>query len=99
MAWSKDVWCVLSVIRLTEGLAPLVVLSIHRNKAEAQELVDRLTDNERWPTTTRLMKYTRYIRDLRAGDVLCCHRIDTIVNYFEREQNCDDIRKEIREAD
>lgn len=95
MAWSKDVWCVLSVIKLAEGSAPLVVLSIHRNKAEAQELVDRLSDDERWPTTTRLMKYTRYIRDLKEGDVLCCRKIDMIVNYFEREQNCDAIREEV----
>lgn len=94
MAWSKDVWCVLSVIKLAEESAPLVVLSIHRNKAEARELVDRLTDNERWPTTTRLMKYTRYIRDLREGDVLFCYEIDMIINYFERERNCDAIRKE-----
>lgn len=95
MAWSKDVWCVLSVIKLAEGSAPLVVLSIHRNKAEAQELVDRLSNDERWPTTTRLMKYTRYIRDLKEGDVLCCRKIDMIVNYFEREQNCDAIREEV----
>lgn len=95
MAWSKDVWCVLSVIKLAEGLAPLVVLSIHRNKAKAQELVNRLTDNERWPTTTRLMKYTRYIRDLKRGDVLCCHKIDTIINYFEMEQNCNAVGKEV----
>lgn len=95
MAWSKDVWCVLSVIKLAEGSAPLVVLSIHRNKAEAQELVDRLSNDERWPTTARLMKYTRYIRDLKEGDVLCCRKIDMIVNYFEREQNCDAIREEV----
>lgn len=95
MAWSKDVWCVLSAIKLTEGSAPLVVLSIHRNKVEAQELVDRLSDNERWPTTTRLMKYTRYIRDLKEGDVLCCRKIDMIVNYFERKRNRDAVRKEV----
>ena len=95
MAWSKDVWCVLSVIKLAEESAPLVVLSIHRNKAEAQELVSRLTDNKRWPTTARLMKYTRYIRDLKRGDVLCCHKIDMILNYFERDESSDAIRKEI----
>lgn len=95
MAWSKDVWCVLSAIKLTEGSAPLVVLSIHRNKAEALELIDRLTNDERWPTTTRLMKYTRYIRDIKRGDVLCCRKIDMIINYFEREQNCDVVRKEV----
>ena len=95
MAWSKDVWCVLSAIKLAEGSAPLVVLSIHRDKAEAQELVDRLTDSKRWPTTTRLMKYTRYIRDIKKGDILCCHKIDMIINYFERDRNCDAIRKEV----
>lgn len=95
MAWSKDVWCVLTAIKFADEFAQFVVLSIHRDKAEAQELVSRLSDNERWPTTTRLMKYTRYIRDLKEGDVLCCHRIDMIINYFEREQNCDAIRKEV----
>ena len=95
MAWSKDVWCVLSAIKLAEEPAPFVVLSIHRNKAEAQELVSRLTDNKRWPATTRMMKYTRYIRDLREGDVLCCYEINMIINYFEREQNCDVTRKEV----
>lgn len=95
MAWSKDVWCVLSAIKLAEESAPLVVLSIHRNQMEAQELVNRLTDNKRWPTTTRMMKYTRYIRDINRGDILCCHKIDMIINYFEREQNCDAVRKEI----
>lgn len=95
MAWSKDVWCVLSAIKFADRCTPFVVLSIHRDKAEAQRLANRLTDNERWPTTTRLMKYTRYIRDLKRGDVLCCHKIDMIINYFEREQNCDVVRKEI----
>ena len=95
MAWSKDVWCVLSITKLAEKSAPLVTLSIHRNKAEAQELVSRLTDNERWPTTTRLMKYTRYIRDLKRGDILCCHKIGMIINYFERDRNCGAVRKEV----
>lgn len=95
MAWSKDVWCVLSAIKLAKESAPLVVLSIHRNKVEARELVSRLTDNKRWPTTTRLMKYTRYIRDIKRGDVLCCHKIDVIVNYFERSENSDAVRKEV----
>ena len=95
MAWSKDVWCVLTVIKFSEEFTPFVVLSIHRNKAEAQELVSRLSNDERWPTITRLMKYTRYIRDLKEGDVLCCYEIDMIVNYFEREQNCDAVRKEV----
>ena len=94
MAWSKDTWCVLTVIKFADEFAPFVVLSIHRDKAEAQELVSRLTEDKRWPTTTRLMKYTRYIRDIKRSDVLCCHKIDMIINYFEREQNCNDIRKE-----
>lgn len=98
MAWSKDVWCVLTAIKFSDEFAPFVVLSIHRSKAEAQEFVNHSTDSERWSTTTRLMKYTRYIRDLKEGDVLCCYKIDMIINYFEREQNCDAIRKEIREA-
>lgn len=95
MAWSKDVWCVLTAIKFSDEFTPFIVLSIHRNKAEAQELVNRLTDSERWPTTTRLMKYTRYIRDLKRGDVLCCHKVDMIINYFEREQTCDVVRKEV----
>lgn len=95
MAWSKDVWCVLTVIKLTDEYAPFVVLSIHRNKAEAQELVCHLSRIERWPTITRMMKYTRYIRDLKEGDVLCCYKIDIIMNYFEREQNRDAVRKEV----
>lgn len=95
MAWSKDVWCVLSVIKFPGGYKPFVILSIHRNKDEAQRLADRLADNKRWPTTTRLMKYTRYIRDLKRGDVLCCHKIDMILNYFERGESGDAIRKEI----
>ena len=93
MAWSKDVWCVLTAIKFSDGCTPFVVLSIHPNKAEAQRLADRLTDNERWPTTARLMKYTRYIRDLKEGDVLCCHRINMILNYFERSSDRNDIRK------
>lgn len=99
MAWSKDVWCVLSVIKFDREFAPYVVLSIHRNKAEAKALANRLSDDERWPTTTRLMKYTRYIRDLGEGDVLCCHKINMILNYFERDMDNDAIREEIREAD
>lgn len=95
MAWSKDVWCVLTVIKFADEFAPFVVLSIHRDKAEAQELVSRLSNDERWPTITRLMKYTRYIRDLKEGDVLCCYKIDMIINYFERDRNCDAVRKEV----
>lgn len=95
MAWYKDVWCVLSVIHFEEQLKPYVVLSIHPNKAEAQSLVLRFSEDERWLTTTRLLKYTRYIRDLREGDVLCCHKIDMILNYFERELDSDAIREEV----
>lgn len=85
MAWSKDTWCVLSVIKFAEQAEPYVVLSIHPSKAEAQSLVLRFSEDGRWLTTTRLMKYTRYIRDLKEGDVLCCHKINMILNYFERE--------------
>ena len=95
MAWSKDVWCLLTVVELPDSVKPLVVLSIHRTKGEARTLSSRLVRNGRWPATTRLMKYTRYIRDLRAGDVLCCHKIDTILNYFEREHDNDAIREEV----
>lgn len=95
MAWSKNVWCVLTAIKFADEFAPFVVLSIHRDKAAAQELVSRLSDDERWPITTRMMKYTRHIRDLREGDVLCCHKIDMILNYFEREPDSDVIREEI----
>lgn len=95
MAWSKDVWCVLSIIKFEEQFEPYVVLSIHPSKAEAQSLVLRLSEDERWLTTARLMKYTRYIRDLKEGDVLCCHKINTILNYYERERNSDVVRKVI----
>ena len=93
MAWSKDVWCVMSAIKFDEGFRPVGVLSIHRTKREAEALVSDLTKNDRWPTTTRLMKYTRYIRDLKKGDVVCCHKIDIVLNYLERDR--DAIRKEI----
>ena len=93
MAWSKDVWCVVSAIKFNEGFRPVGVLSIHRTKREAETLASNLTKNNRWPTTTRLMKYTRYIRDLKKGDVVCCHKIDVILNYFERD--LDAIREEV----
>lgn len=95
MAWYKDVWCLLTVVELPDDVKPLVVLSIHRTKGEARTLSSRLVRNGRWPATTRLMKYTRYIRDLREGDVLCCHQIDMILNYFERELDSDAIREEV----
>lgn len=95
MAWYKDVWCLLTVVELPDDVKPLVVLSIHRTKGEARTLSSRLVRNGRWPATTRLMKYTRYIRDLRVGDVLCCHKIDMILNYFERELDSDAIREEV----
>ena len=92
MAWSKDVWCVLTAIKVDNDSLPIGVLSVHRTKADAEKLASNLVKNDRWPTTTRLMKYTRYIRDLRKGDVLCCHKIDVIMNYLERDQ--DAVRKE-----
>lgn len=93
MAWYKDVWCVVSAIKFNEGFRPVGVLSIHRTKQEAETLASNLTKNNRWPTTTRLMKYTRYIRDLKKGDVVCCHKIDIILNYFERD--LDAVREEV----
>lgn len=87
MAWSKDVWCVVSAIKFNEGFRPVGVLSIHRTKLEAEALVSNLTKNDRWPTTARLMKYTRYIRDLKKGDVVCCQKIDIVLNYLERDQD------------
>lgn len=93
MAWSKDVWCVVSAIKFNEGFHPVGVLSIHRTKREAEALVSNLTKNDRWPTTARLMKYTRYIRDLKKGDVVCCQKIDIVLNYLERDQ--DAVRQEV----
>ena len=93
MAWSKDVWCVMSAIKVDDVFWPVGVLSIHRTKQEAETLMLNLTKNDRWPTTARLMKYTRYIRDLKKGDVLCCHKIDVILNYLERD--LDAVRKEV----
>lgn len=93
MAWSRYTWCVLTVIKFDDSFEPYVVLSIHRTKEEAQALADDLSGEARWSTTTRLMKYTRYIRDLKKGDVLCCHKIDMILNYLERDHNA--ARKEI----
>ena len=87
MAWSKDVWCVVSSIKFDEGFRPVGVLSIHRTKQEAGTLVSNLTKNDRWPTTARLMKYTRYIRDLKKGDVVCCQKIDIVLNYLKRDQD------------
>lgn len=95
MAWSKDVWCLLTVIEIPDELKPLVVLSIHRTKEDARLLSSRLVRNGHWPATTRLMKYTRYIRDLKEGDVLCCHKIDIILNYFERELNNHAVGEEV----
>lgn len=98
MASYKDVWCVLSVIKFTEYFAPCVVLSVHQDKEHAQQLVDELSLDERWPTTARLIKYDRNIRGLKEGDILCGHKIDVIVNYYERDHNNDAVRKVIREA-
>lgn len=93
MAWSKDAWCVMSAIKFDDCHLPVGVLSIHRTKLDAETLSGNLTKNDRWPTTTRLMKYTRYIRDLKKGDVLCCHKIDIILNYLERDH--DAVREEV----
>lgn len=93
MAWSRHTWCVLTTIEFDDAFEPYVVLSIHRTKEEAQALANDLSGDTRWPTTTRLMKYTRYIRDLKKGDVLCCRKIDMILNYLERDH--DAARKEI----
>lgn len=98
MAWSKDVWCVLSVIKFEEQFEPYVVLSVHTNKTEAQSLMLRLSDSERWSTTVRLMKYNRHIRDLKEGDIICGYKLDMVVNYYERERNSDAVREVIREA-
>ena len=98
MAWSKDVWCVLSVIKFEEQFEPYVVLSIHPNKIEAQSLILRLSESERWTTTVRLIKYNRHIRDLKEGDIICGYKLDAVVNYYERECNSDVVRKVIREA-
>ena len=87
MAWSKDVWCVVSSIEFNESFRPVGVLSIHRTKQEAEALMSNLTKNDRWPTTARLMKYTRYIRDLKKGDVVCCQKIDIVLNYLERDRD------------
>lgn len=93
MAWSKDVWCVLSVTEFKDTFEKYVVLSIHPTKADAQALANGLSSDTRWPTTARLMKYTRYIRDLKRGDVVCCHKIDMILNYLERD--LDAVREEV----
>ena len=98
MAWSKDVWCVLSAIKFDEQFEPYVVLSIHPNKAEAQSLVLRLSEDERWSTTVRLIKYDRNISDLKEGDILCGHKLSVIINYYERDRNSDAVREVIREA-
>lgn len=95
MASYKDVWCVLSVIKFAEYFAPCAVLSIHQDKEHAQQLVDELSIDERWPTTTRLIKYDRNIRGLKEGDILCGHKIDMIVNYYERDHDNDVVRKVI----
>lgn len=93
MAWYKDVWCVLSAIKFDEQFEPYVVLSIHPSKTEAQSLVLRLSEDERWVTTVRLMKYNRNIRDLKEGDILCGYKLNAVLNYYERECNSDAVRK------
>jgi hypothetical protein len=95
MAWYKDMWCVLTVIELPDKAKPLAVLSIHRTKEDAKKLAGNLVQNDRWPTTTRLMKYTRNMYTLKIGDILCGHEIDGILNYFERELNIDVVREKV----
>ena len=95
MASYKGVWCVLSVIKFAEYFDPCVVLSIHQDKVHAQQLVDELSVDERWPTTARPIKYDRNISELKEGDILCGHKIDIIVNYYERDLNKDAVRKVI----
>lgn len=92
MAWSKDMWCVLSVIKFTEYFEPCVVLSIHKDKECAQALVDELSVDERWPTKVRLIKYDRNISGLKEGDILHGYKIDVILNYHERECSSDAVR-------
>lgn len=93
MAWYKDVWCVLTVIKFTEYFDPCVVLSVYQDKECAQQLVDELSVDERWPTTARLIKYDRNISGLKEGDILCGHKIDVIMNFCERGWDNDDVRK------
>lgn len=73
-------WCVLAVIQFNEQFTPCVVLSIHRNKQEAQELEDALCYKPHWPTTTRLVEYTDDIRKLKVGDYLFHQKIDVIMD-------------------
>ena len=77
-------WCVVCRIG-SIGDDPKTTVAFYKTQDEANEAA----------ATTRLMKYTRYIRDLREGDVLCCHKIDMILNYFERELDSDAIREEV----
>ena len=72
-----------------------MVLSIHPNKAEAQSVVLRLSEDNRWSATVRLIKYNRHIGDLKEGDILCGHKLSVIVNYYERELDSDAIREEV----
>lgn len=98
MAWCKDVWCVLTVIKFEEPFEPYAVLSIHLNKAKAQSLVLRLSEGERWLKTVSLLKYNRNIGDLKEGDILCGYKLSMILNYYEKECNSDVVREVIREA-
>ena len=84
MALTKDFWCVLSVIKFDGPFEPYVALSIHPNKADAQSLVLRFSKNERWLTTTRLMKYNRNIGELKEGDILCGYKLNSILSLYEK---------------
>lgn len=83
MALYKDAWCVLSVIKFAREFAPYVVLSIHPSKAEAQSLVLRMSEDERWFTTARLMKCNRNISDLKEGDIIFGYKLRMVLNYYE----------------
>lgn len=83
----------MSAIKFNEDFRPVGVLSIHRTKQDAEALVSNLTKNDRWPATAHLMKYTRYIRDLKKGDVVCCQKIDIVLNYLEKDRNA--VRQEV----
>lgn len=95
MAWYSDAWCVLTTIKFSEPFEPCVVLSIHCTEADARALIDSLTEDDHWPTTTRLIKCNRNISGLKEGDILCGHKIDMILNYYERDRDSDDVWKVI----
>ena len=95
MAWYKDAWCVLSVIKFNDVFTPCVVLSIYPTKTDALDLISGQVIDERWPTKTHLIKYDRNIGELKEGDILHGHRIDVIFNFYERDCNSDAVREVI----